>query len=409
MQKFMIALFESSLSMSVIALIYIAITPLLAKKFSATGRYYAWLVIIVGLIIPFRFHPKVSAIYVDAIIPTLKETANYSLLETVSSAPKTFAAIPWYVPVSGLWAAGVVVFLVYHVIRNRRFQKMVKRWSVEMTDQEVFKIFQDLKSEFGVAQKATLKVCPGISSPMLLGFFRPTILLPAYSIPKDKLELILKHELIHLKRKDLWYKTLVFIAAALHWFNPFVYIVAREISIQCELSCDEQVVKDADSPSRQNYVAAIIGMMKKQTKEQTLFSTHFFGSKQGIQNRVYSIMDAKRKKWGISILIIAAMATLSTGTVLKLSSANSESISSTSASQVEERLKEDNLQNLLTDPISSANNLESDKDGNHSELNVPMNSTMPLLLEDKDDSEPDTSTNDTTPFLFKNDSEADMD
>lgn len=361
------------------------------------------------MIIPFRFHPKVSAIYVDAIIPTLKETANYSLLEAVSSAPKTFAAIPWYVPVSGLWAAGVVVFLVYHVIRNRRFQKMVKRWSVEMTDQEVFKIFQDLKSEFGVAQKATLKVCPGISSPMLLGFFRPTILLPAYSIPKDKLELILKHELIHLKRKDLWYKTLVFIAAALHWFNPFVYIVAREISIQCELSCDEQVVKDADSPSRQNYVAAIIGMMKKQTKEQTLFSTHFFGSKQGIQNRVYSIMDAKRKKWGISILIIAAMATLSTGTVLKLSSANSESISSTSASQVEERLKEDNLQNLLTDPISSANNLESDKDGNHSELNVPMNSTMPLLLEDKDDSEPDTSTNDTTPFLFKNDSEADMD
>lgn len=54
MQGFLITLAVCSVTMSALALFYMAVTPLLAKHYSVTGRYYTWLVIVLGLIIPFR-------------------------------------------------------------------------------------------------------------------------------------------------------------------------------------------------------------------------------------------------------------------------------------------------------------------------------------------------------------------
>jgi beta-lactamase regulating signal transducer with metallopeptidase domain len=54
MQSFVIALLTCSVAMSALALLYLALTPLLAKRYSARGRYYAWLIILIGLIVPFR-------------------------------------------------------------------------------------------------------------------------------------------------------------------------------------------------------------------------------------------------------------------------------------------------------------------------------------------------------------------
>ena len=58
---------------------------------------------------------------------------------------------------------------------------------------------------------------------MMTGFVKPRILLPDADFTTDELRLILKHELVHYKRRDLWYKGLVLAANAIHWFNPAVY------------------------------------------------------------------------------------------------------------------------------------------------------------------------------------------
>lgn len=77
---------------------------------------------------------------------------------------------------------------------------------------------------------------------MLVGFFHPAILLPPVKFAGDELSLILKHELIHFKRHDLWYKALILEATALHWFNPVVYLMAKAAAVQCEISCDALVL-----------------------------------------------------------------------------------------------------------------------------------------------------------------------
>lgn len=309
----MISLLEVSIAMSIIAIVYIAVTPLLSKFFTAKGRYYAWLVIILGMIIPFRFSWLESVIAIDTFMPA---TNNYFVKPYEITTLSTFS---WPVLFSVLWLVGVAVFITIHIIRHRRFLKMVKRWSIKVDDEQVLNMLHGVQTEMRIRKQIELQTCHGISSPMLLGFFRPTILLPVNNIPPDELPLILKHELIHYKRGDIWYKALVFLATALHWFNPFVYLVAREIAIQCEISCDEEVVKSTDMNGRQKYVEAIIGVIRKQPIVKSKFSTNFYSGKKGMKHRVFSIMDARNKKQGFSILAIVLVLTFSTSMMIKIS------------------------------------------------------------------------------------------
>lgn len=378
-QEFMIALLEVSIAMSIIALVYIAVTPLLSKLFTAKGRYYTWLVIIIGLIIPFRFHQQGSAISIDTFIPALKTTNNHSV---ESYATAMSSNIPWTVLVAGLWLVGVAVFITIHVIRHRHFLKMVKRWSIKVNDKQVLNLLHDVQKKLRIKQQVELQICPGISSPMLIGFIRPTILLPTGNIPPDELPFVLKHELIHFKRRDVWYKALVFVATALHWFNPFVYLIAREVAIQCEVSCDEEVVQNTDVDNRKKYVETIIGVIRKQSKVRSTFSTNFYSGKQGMKHRVFSIMDVRNKKRGFSIFAMIVVATFSTSMMIKISTPEASPKPSVLVSENEINQKSmDHEENRKIGQTLS----EKDQPVLKVEEDVSRNTTDMNLLMDKDE------------------------
>lgn len=122
------------------------------------------------------------------------------------------------------------------MIRHYRFLKLAARWSEDVTDNRTLTLLQNLKAGMGLSRPMGLKVCGSIGTPMMVGFISPRILLPKADFSEDELCFILKHELIHYRRGDLWYKCLVLAATAVHWFNPIVYMMAKAIDIQCELS-----------------------------------------------------------------------------------------------------------------------------------------------------------------------------
>jgi len=119
--------------------------------------------------------------------------------------------------------------------------------------------------------------------------------------------MILKHELIHYKRRDLWYKLLVLAATALHWFNPIVRLMAKAINTQCELSCDSLVIQYTNLEWKKQYCETIIKSAKKQMKFTTAISSYFLGGKNIMKNRILSIMDVKRKKSGLALICIAVI------------------------------------------------------------------------------------------------------
>ncbi len=377
MLEFVISLLEVSIAMSVIAFVYIAVTPLLSRIFTAKGRYYAWLVIIIGFIIPFRFHYQVSVISLDTFIPSAR-TPNSNFIENYTTFMSS--TVQWHALVFGLWFVGMLVFITIHIIQHKQFLNMVNRWGVEVIDRQVLRMLYDIQADLRIKGQVEMKVCPGISSPMLIGFFRPTIILPMESISPDELPIIIKHELVHFKRRDVWYKLFVFLATALHWFNPLVYMIAREISIQCEISCDEEVVKNTDVNERKKYVEAIISVIRKQSNVRSQFSTTFYNGKHGLKQRVFSIMDSQNKKWGYSIVAIITVATISTNMMIKINTINSshfvfESVNEMGLKSVGNKEKRSNNQSYI-----NRDNTVSDEENNNLDI-----SPKPILQMDKNE------------------------
>lgn len=317
MQDFLTALLQCSVSMSLVTLVYAAILPLLSKRYAAKWRYVVWLVIAAGWIFPFR--PQIDLSFLSAQMTNIPVTPVQPIINAISSLPdagnvvNSPVAIPLWLVLVALWIVGVVSVVMYHALRHGRFMKMVRRWSEPVTDLESLGTLDGLTSELGIKTKVGLSVCQSITSPMLVGFFRPSILLPPIKIADDELSLILKHELIHFQRHDLWYKAVILTATALHWFNPVVYIMAKATAIQCEISCDALVLRDADFQQRKQYGETIIGVVRNGSKLRTALSTNFLGGKKGMKNRISSIMDTKRKKTGVIILCIVLACIMITG------------------------------------------------------------------------------------------------
>jgi len=308
----MVTLLTCSVAMSVLAFMYLACTPFLIKRYSEKGLYYSWFIVVIGLIIPFRLRWNISPVFQMQIgSETLSFAQEVETVMFYTAAP----GIPWLRIVAAVWLAGVIMFLSYHALKHYRFVKMTKRWSICTTDEQTLDLMQALKKEMGITKRIELYVCSSVGSPMLIGLVKPRIFIPTVEIAHDELRYILKHELVHYKRKDLLYKYIVLAATAIHWFNPIIYVVAKEIANLCEISCDAEVVKNMDADTRQFYSEAIIGVVKYKSKLKTALSTSYYGGKNGIKKRISSIMDMNSKRAGIAIVCVTMFITLGTGLI----------------------------------------------------------------------------------------------
>ena len=79
--------------------------------------------------------------------------------------------------------------------------------------------------------------------------------------------LILHHELVHYKRKDIWYKWLFQAALCVHWFNPLVYLFSHKFNVDCELACDETVLKLLSEEGRRAYGNVLLDVAQKDWSE----------------------------------------------------------------------------------------------------------------------------------------------
>jgi len=333
MHNFMVMLLACSFVMSLIALFYMALNPLLAKRYSEKGRYYVWLIILLGLIIPIRPQWNNALIRLDmpseAVQPIFEISSEQVgnglsfiyVPQTAETTPIASAAanisLNWWQVAFAVWLFGLVTFLGFHYVNHYFFMKRVKRWSKEISDDKPAALLESLKTEMGITRHISLMLCEGIGSPMMLGFVKPRILLPTADLAQDELCFILRHELVHYKRRDLFYKLVVLIATAIHWFNPIIYVVAKAINAGCELSCDAEIVQNADDNTRRQYSETIIGIVRYKSKFKTVLSTTFYGGRNGMKNRIFSIMTTSKKRTtlGSMSLALALVSVLTIGTL----------------------------------------------------------------------------------------------
>jgi len=150
---------------------------------------------------------------------------------------------------------------------------------------------------------------------MLVGFFKPIIVLPDMKFSEKELDVILAHELTHFRRKDVLVKFIILLVNAAHWFNPAVYVLNKQINALCELSCDEKVVKGMDESNRKFYGEMILAMLRHGNVQRNLICTSgLCNSKKNIKRRLTNIISTKKtRKSIVALSIIATMTVLMIG------------------------------------------------------------------------------------------------
>lgn len=206
-----------------------------------------------------------------------------------------------------IWLAGAIVFAGWHFYCYRRFTKQLRADSFPIPDDTAAVLLSSCKATLGIHGEVKLMLNHKITSPMLVGLRRPMIRLPASSISGMDLKLILTHELMHLKRKDLWVKVLALIAGTLHWFNPFVHVLRKDVSIWGELSCDEALASEMSHEERKHYGEAILNTLDNQSGMNTAFYSPLYESKKHIERRLIRILNVKKTKKDIAVLAVVAI------------------------------------------------------------------------------------------------------
>ena len=154
-------------------------------------------------------------------------------------------------------------------------------------------------------------------TPMLIGFFKPMIVLPDIQLSRCKLEMILAHELTHHRRKDVWVKLLVLIACAVHWFNPAAHLIKRHVHNLCEASCDEHVVMGMNLQERKLYGETILTMLQySNLKGKLVCASGLCNSQKNIKRRLTDMLATKKtRKFRLAASLLAALMIISVGVV----------------------------------------------------------------------------------------------
>ncbi len=155
--------------------------------------------------------------------------------------PGLWATIaPW---LSASYAAGVVVMLLRLALGMWRAQRLGAGAEI-LRDGPLVDLLHSLADQWSMRVVPTLARAERIVTPKVIGLLRPTILLPASAISglsTDELELILAHELAHVRRFDMWVNLIQRLAEVVLFFNPALWYLSRRISLLREYCCDEAV------------------------------------------------------------------------------------------------------------------------------------------------------------------------
>lgn len=189
------------------------------------------------------------------------------------------------------------------------FRKKALRWSKRPADAQIINMLHGIAADMGLKKEITVLISKGISSPLMTGFSKSLLFLPNECYSDTDLNFILRHELTHYKRRDLWYKLFLVIVNAVHWFNPFVYLLFREASADLELSCDDKVINGLSNDERRTYSETILASITAQKSFKTVLSTYFYGGQKTMESRFINIFDTKKKRNG-AVALLAVMLTV---------------------------------------------------------------------------------------------------
>ncbi len=134
--------------------------------------------------------------------------------------------------------------------------------------------------------KDNIYISDKVLSPAVYGILKPKIILPA-NISDANIDYILRHEQVHIHRRDNLWRIIAVITACVHWFNPLIWVFLKLFFTDMELACDAGVLKHLADDDKKRYVAALLAC----SAGKSYYASTFGGYK--IRLRIENILSYK--------------------------------------------------------------------------------------------------------------------
>ena len=337
MRNIFLSILGISVSIGLIVIGLIFLTPFLNKRYAAKWKYLIWIFLALRLLIPFsgangqEVMDRMSLLKVGTNSESEENDANNPIDTAMpyrgivveipaqmttpikASSENSTADITMLDIMTLVWIIGSLIFIFVHLISYSHYKRQVLKNGKMIKETRILSQIFRLKRELHISRTVCVMEYDEAESPMIIGFIKPVLVLPKEQYNSEDLFFILKHELVHFKRGDVYLKLLFVTANAVHWFNPIIWIMQKEAVIDMELSCDERVTQGTSFELRKAYTETLLSMLHKQCVRKTVLSTQFYGGKKIMKKRFKNILIRNRKKNGISILICAVVLSITLG------------------------------------------------------------------------------------------------
>jgi beta-lactamase regulating signal transducer with metallopeptidase domain len=193
----------------------------------------------------------------------------------------------------GVFAALVALRMALLIRRLCELQRL-KAGSMPAR-QEVEDLFQRLIRQLGLGRRVELRVSPAQRSPVVLGFVRPAILLPASedaSPDTAGTEQILRHELAHVQRGDDWANLIQHCIQAAFFFHPAVWWISGQLALEREIACDDHVLEQGGR--RRAYALLLAELANRIARCPPWPAPGAFTNRSQLKQRIDMILDTRR-------------------------------------------------------------------------------------------------------------------
>lgn len=339
METFLLNLLKTSLLGSLAILAMLVLKPLWRERYRAKTRCWLWLALAAFLLLPVDFSvknapvqaapPKDYTLFVGTDKTAIQSTDNLfgdmaeksgqspaAVRDTIIQRPVTNPEqkTTRYIPVTTIlfygYLAGAAAFLLYQGVSYALFRRTVRRWKRDVARADYAAMLSDTARDLGVSAPEMI-VCEAISTPAVTGLLRPRLLLPHERYDVQELRYILRHELCHLKRRDMLLKLVLLAANAMHWFNPVVYLMLRQADEDIELACDSAATDGLELPERAAYSRTLLAAVQSSVRALPA-TTCFGGTVERLKRRITNVLGAQKKR-GLGIVALVLALTLTAG------------------------------------------------------------------------------------------------
>lgn len=193
--------------------------------------------------------------------PSLASIAVYPVADNISLAKYLVTLLPYF---SFAYLTVLILLLIRLVFNILSTQKL----RVELIPSiEWQHVVNRLTVQMGLSRDIFIYLSEQINVPSTIGYLKPIILLPIASLNQlsvEQVESVIMHEMAHIRRNDYLINLMVAFVETILFFNPFAHLLSKAVRKECELCCDDDVLKQQLDP--QEYAQALLLLERARLK-----------------------------------------------------------------------------------------------------------------------------------------------